>query len=107
MKYLQHQFSQRKLDQKVIQVQAISLVKEWKGSLHNNQSCTHHVIDQNQQLLQLSFHPAYIISKLLLCTVCIINVYMHLGITRNLASVLLCVDLGRFRNRSETEVCKS
>ena len=42
MKYLQHLFSQRKLYQKVLQLQATSPVRDWNDSLHNNQLHTHH-----------------------------------------------------------------
>ena len=47
-KYLQHPHSQRRLYQKVLQVQATSLVNDWSDSSHNNQLCTHHVRDWNQ-----------------------------------------------------------
>ena len=60
MKYLQHLSSQRNFYQEVLQVQAISLVRDWNDSLHNNQLCTHHVRDQNQQLLQLNSYLACI-----------------------------------------------
>ena len=58
MKYSQHLFSQRKLYQKVLQVQATLSVRDWNDSLHNNQLHTHHVRDQNQQPLQLNSHLA-------------------------------------------------
>ena len=54
------------LYQKVLQVQATSLVRDWNDSLHNNQLRTHHVTDQNQQPLQSSSHLA-----------CINNMHVH------------------------------